>query len=107
MRESVLRLRFASADTPPTPTPTIAPPTNPTPDTPTPSSPPPEAEQPGWPGSPDQAEQEAALIKMLSEMFGVDEAEVKAALDEMRPTRRLAVRLRWTAIWTRRCRQAF
>jgi hypothetical protein len=75
---------FASADITPAPTPTIAPPTNPTPDTPTPSSPPPEAEQPGWPSNPDQAEQEAALIKMLSEMFGVDEAEIKAALDEMR-----------------------
>ena len=41
-------------------------------------------EQPGWPGNPDQAEQEAALIKVLSEMFGVDEAEIKVALDEMR-----------------------
>jgi hypothetical protein len=45
---------------------------------------PPVPEQPGWPGGPDQAEQEAALIKMLAETFGVDEAEIKAALDEMR-----------------------
>jgi hypothetical protein len=36
------------------------------------------------PSNPEQAEQEAALIKVLSEMFGVDEAEIKAALDEIR-----------------------
>lgn len=77
----VMSASFASADTPPTPSPTSAPSTL-TPGTPTP--PPPGTEQPGWPSSPDQAEQEAALIKVLSEMFGVDEAEVKAALDEMR-----------------------
>ena len=82
----VASANFASADTPvtPTPSPTIAPPSDPIPTTPTPSSPPPGTEQPGWPSNPDQADQEAALIKVLSEMFGVDEAEVKAALDEMR-----------------------
>ena len=72
--------RIASADTPTTPTPI---PTGP-PSIPIPSDPPPGTEQPDAPSNPDQAEQEAALIKMLSEMFGVDEAEIKAALDEMR-----------------------
>jgi len=80
----VASANFASADITPAPSPTIAPPSAPAPNTPTPSSPPPGTEQPGWPGNPGQAEQEAALIQMLSEMFGVDEAEVKAALDEMR-----------------------
>jgi hypothetical protein len=70
---------IASADTPQTPAPI---PTGP-PSIPTPSDPPP-GTQPDVPSNPDQAEQEAALIKMLSEMFGVDEAEIKAALDEMR-----------------------
>jgi hypothetical protein len=78
----VASANFASADVTPTPSPTIAPPSDPIP--PTPSSPPPGTEQPGWPSNPDQAEQEAALIKVLSEMFGVDEAEIKAALNEMR-----------------------
>jgi hypothetical protein len=68
---------FASADTPATPTPI---PTS-TPSVPIPSDP---TEQPDVPSNPDQAEQEAALIKVLSEMFGVDEAEIKVALDEMR-----------------------
>jgi hypothetical protein len=36
------------------------------------------------PTDPDQAEREAVLIKALSEMLGVDEAEIKAALDEIR-----------------------
>jgi hypothetical protein len=80
----VVSANFASADITPIPSPTIAPPGAPTPSTPTPTSPPPEAEQPGWPSNPGQAEQEAALIKVLSEMLGVDEAEVKAALDEIR-----------------------
>ena len=71
---------IASADTPTTPTPI---PTGP-PSIPIPSDPPPGTEQPDAPSNPDQAQQEAALIKMLSEMFGVDEAEIKAALDEMR-----------------------
>jgi hypothetical protein len=80
----VVSANFASADITPIPSPTIAAPGAPTPSTPTPTSPPPEAEQPGWPSNPGQAEQEAALIKVLSEMLGVDEAEVKAALDEIR-----------------------
>lgn len=69
----------ASADTPVVPNPTIAP-SSPT----APGGPPPGAERPDWPSNPDQAEQEAALIKVLAETFGVDEAEIKAALDEMR-----------------------
>jgi hypothetical protein len=80
----VLSANFASADVTPTPSPTIAPFGAPTPSTPTPTSPPPEAEQPGWPSDPGQAEQEAALIKVLSEMLGIDEAQIKAALDEVR-----------------------
>jgi hypothetical protein len=80
----VASANFASADITPTPSPTIAPPSAPTPSTPTPSSPPPGTEQPGWPSNPGQDEQEAALIKVLSEMLGVDEAEIKAALDEIR-----------------------
>jgi hypothetical protein len=80
----VASANFASADVTPTPSPTIAPPSDPIPSTPTPSSPPPGTEQPDWPTNPDQGEQEAALIKVLSEMFGVDEAEIKAAVDEMR-----------------------
>jgi len=36
------------------------------------------------PVNPEQDEREAALIKMLSEMLGVDEAQIKAALDEVR-----------------------
>jgi hypothetical protein len=35
---------------------------------------------PGWPLSPDQEE---ILVKTLSSMLGVDEAEVKAALDQV------------------------
>ena len=69
----------ASADTPATPNPTTTPSS-----IPTPSSPPPGTERPDWPTSPQQDEREAALIKVLSEMLGVDEAEVKAALDEVR-----------------------
>ena len=67
----------AAADTPATPYPTS------TPSIPTPSVPPP-TERPDLPSNPEQAEQEAALIQLLSEMFGVDEAEVRAALDEIR-----------------------
>jgi hypothetical protein len=73
----------ASADTP-APYPTTAPSSIPTPDAPLPSSPPPGAEQPDWPTSPEQQLQEAALIKVLSGMLGVDEAQIKAALDEIR-----------------------
>jgi hypothetical protein len=69
----------ASADTPVAPTPTIAP-SSPT----TPGGPPPGAERPDWPTSPEQQEREAALIKVLAEMLGVDETEIKAALDEVR-----------------------
>jgi hypothetical protein len=75
----------ASADATPAPYPTTAPsiPT-PTPDTPLPSGSPPGAERPDWPTSPEQEEQEAALIKVLSDMLGVDESEINAALDEVR-----------------------
>ena len=69
----------ASADTPATPNPTTAPSSIPTPTSPSPGT-----ERPNWPTSPQQDEREAALIKVLSEMLGVDEAEVKAALDEVR-----------------------
>ena len=69
----------ASADTPVAPAPTIAP-SSPT----TPGGPPPGAERPDWPTSPEQQEREAALIKVLAEMLGVDETEIKAALDEVR-----------------------
>jgi len=68
----------ASADITPTPYPTS------TPSSPPPGDPPPETERPDWPVNPEQDEQEAALIKMLSEMLGVDEAQIKAALDEVR-----------------------
>jgi hypothetical protein len=84
----------ASADTPapyPTTAPSSIPPPDaplpssiPTPDAPLPSSPPPGAEQPDWPTSPEQQLQEAALVKVLSGMLGVDEAQIKAALDEIR-----------------------
>jgi hypothetical protein len=73
----------ASADTTPTSNPTSAP-SIPAPDTPLPSNPPPGTELPDWPTSPEQEAQEAALIKVLSGMLGVDEAQVKAALDEIR-----------------------
>lgn len=69
----------ASADTPLAPNPTTAP-SGPT----TPGGPPPGAERPDWPSSPEQQDREAALIKVLAEMLGVDEAEIKAALDEVR-----------------------
>jgi hypothetical protein len=75
----------ASADTTPMPYPTTAP-SIPTPDTPLPSDPP-GTERPDWPTSPEQElqeAQEAALIKVLSSMLGVNEAEIKAALDEIR-----------------------
>jgi len=69
----------ASADTPVAPAPTIAPSSSTTP-----GGPPPGAERPDWPTSPEQQEREAALIKVLAEMLGVDETEIKAALDEVR-----------------------
>ena len=49
-----------------------------------PVSPAPGTEPPGLPTDPNQAEREAVLIQALSEMLGVDEAEIKAALDEIR-----------------------
>ena len=73
----------ASADTTPAPYPTTSP-SIPTPETPQPSSPPPGAERPDGPTSPEQELQEEALVKVLSGMLGVDEAQVKAALDEIR-----------------------
>jgi hypothetical protein len=68
----------ASADTPTAPNPTS------TPLVPTPGVPAPGAEPTELPSNPDQAAREAELIKVLSEMFGVEEAEVRAALDEIR-----------------------
>ena len=68
----------ASADTPAEPGPTS------TPLAPTPSVSPPGPEPTELPSNPDQAAQEAELIRILSEMFGVEEAEVRAALDELR-----------------------
>jgi hypothetical protein len=41
----------------------------------------PQREVPGWPMSP---EQEQMLVQTVSGMFGVDEAEVQAALDQVR-----------------------
>jgi hypothetical protein len=69
----------ASADITATPNPTTTPSS-----APAPSDPPPGTERPEWPTNPQQDEREAALIKALSEMLGVDEAEIKAALDEVR-----------------------
>jgi hypothetical protein len=89
----------ASADTP-APYPTAAPtsfpapgaplPSSPgaplpsSPGAPPPSSPPPGAERPDVPTTPEQQLKEAALIQVLSAMLGVDEAQIKAALDEIR-----------------------
>lgn len=66
----------ASADTPGMPNPTTAPTIAPAPDNPQPR-----ADVPDWPISP---EQEEVLVETLSSMLGVDEAEVKAALDQVR-----------------------
>jgi hypothetical protein len=41
----------------------------------------PQTDVPAWPMSP---EQEEILVQTLSSMLGVDEAEVKAALDQVR-----------------------
>jgi hypothetical protein len=68
----------ASADTPAAPNPTS------TPLVPTPSVPSPGVEPTELPSNPEQAAREAELIKVLSEMFGVEEAEIRAALDELR-----------------------
>ena len=72
------------APLPSIPTPGAPQPSIPTPGAPLPSSPPPGAEQPDMPTSPEQQLQEAALVKVLSGMLGVDEAQIKAALDEIR-----------------------
>jgi hypothetical protein len=82
----------AYADTPgvpsPTTAPTIAPPPDnpavPAPDNPAapaPDNPAPQNGAPAWPMSP---EQEEVLVKTLSSMLGADEAEVRAALDQVR-----------------------
>jgi hypothetical protein len=68
----------ASADTPAAPNPTS------TPLVPTPSVPSPGVEPTELPSNPEQAAREAELIKVLSEMFGVEEGEIRAALDELR-----------------------
>jgi hypothetical protein len=74
----------ASADTPVTPIPPSAP-SAPAPTTaPPPIVPPPGSEQPDWQTDPGQAEREAELIQALAEMFGVDEAEIRAALEQVR-----------------------
>ncbi|HVD20188.1 MAG TPA: hypothetical protein VNC63_16015 [Propionibacteriaceae bacterium] len=82
----------AYADTPGLPNPTTAPTIAPTPDNPaapapgnpaapTPGNPAPQNGAPAWPMSP---EQEEVLVKTLSSMLGADEAEVRAALDQVR-----------------------
>ncbi|HVD52812.1 MAG TPA: hypothetical protein VNC13_01410 [Propionibacteriaceae bacterium] len=65
----------ASADTPGVPYPTTAPTI-----APAPGNPQPQTEVPGWPMSP---QQEQVLVETLSSMLGVDEVEVKAALDQV------------------------
>ena len=72
------------APLPSIPTPGAPQPSIPTPGAPLPTTPPPGAEQPDVPTSPEQQLQEAALVKVLSGMLGVDEAQIKAALDEIR-----------------------
>jgi len=82
----------AYADTPGLPNPTTAPTIAPTPDNPaapapgnpaapTPGNPAPQNGAPAWPMSP---EQEEVLVKTLSSVLGADEAEVRAALDQVR-----------------------
>lgn len=66
----------ASADTPGGPVPTTAPTI-----APLPGNPQPQPEVPAWPMSP---EQEEILVQTLSSMLGVDQAEVRAALDQVR-----------------------
>ena len=65
----------ASADIPGAPYPTTAPTI-----VPTPGDPQPQTDVPGWPMSP---EQEQVLVETLSSVLGLDEAEVKAALDQV------------------------
>ena len=82
----------AYADTPGLPNPTTAPTIAPTPDNPAapapgnpaapaPGNPAPQNGAPAWPMSP---EQEEVLVKTLSSVLGADEAEVRAALDQVR-----------------------
>ena len=82
----------AYADTPVVPNPTTAPTIAPTPDNPAapapgnpaapaPGNPAPQNGAPAWPMSP---QQEEVLVKTLSSMLGADEAEVRAALDQVR-----------------------
>jgi hypothetical protein len=66
----------ASADTPGGPGPTTAPTL-----APTPGNPQQQSEAPGWPMSP---EQEEIVVKTLSSMLGVDEAQVRETLDQIR-----------------------
>ena len=73
----------AYADTPVVPNPTTAPTIAPAPDNPAapaPGNPAPQNGAPAWPMSPDQEE---VLVKTLSSMLGADEAEVRAALDQV------------------------
>ena len=74
----------AYADTPGGPNPTTAPTIAPTPDNPAapaPGNPAPKNGAPAWPMSP---EQEEVLVETVSSMLGVDEPEVRAALDQVR-----------------------
>ena len=82
---------LAAADVPVVPNPTMAPTIAPAPDdpavpapdnpaAPAPDNPAPQNGAPAWPLSP---EQEQVLVKTLSSMLGVDEAEVQAALDQV------------------------
>jgi hypothetical protein len=66
----------ASADTPGGPNPTTAPTL-----APTPGNPPLQTEVPAWPMNP---EQEEIVVQTVSGMLGVDETEVRAALDQLR-----------------------
>ena len=74
----------AYADTPGGPNPTTAPTIAPTPDNPAapaPGNPAPQNGAPAWPMS---REQEEVLVETVSSMLGVDEPEVRAALDQVR-----------------------
>ena len=74
----------ASADTPGVPNPTTAPTIAPPPDNPAPPAPGNPAPQNGAPAWPMSPEQEEVLVKTLSSKLGADEAEVRAALDQVR-----------------------
>ena len=82
-------------------------PTNPTPDTPTPSSLRRELSNRVGQAALIRLEQEAALIKVLSESSASTRPRSRRRLDEIRAAyQAAAARLRWTAIWTRRSSQA-